>query len=178
MSHMAGLRQTEMPQDFNRYYGFKNATQTLSQFKDVPLLSAPGTEMHYSNYGFQVLGAVIEAALNRTYESAINEMFRQMGMNSTFCEKQNVLIPHRVRYYMRSDSTYLDETEREHDPNKVKLLPAFIADDIWSANSWHTSAGIVSTADDLLTFGNYMLDSFKGRDVTLRSGMKLSMAIG
>ena len=136
-------------------------------------MSSPGTEMHYSNYGFQVLGAVIESVLNRTYESAVNEMFGRMGLESTFCERHEKLIPYRVRYYMRSDSTYLKDSERTEDPNKVTLLPAFIADDIWSANSWYTSAGIVSTAEDLLKFANYMIKSFRGNIDSLGTGIEL-----
>ena len=106
-----------------------------------------------------MLGAVIESVLNTTYESAINQMFVDMGLNSTFCKSRVRRIKSRTRYYVRSDSPYL--TNSSSNSSSLKVMPALLADDIWSANSWLTSAGVVSTASDLLRFGNYMIDSFK-----------------
>ena len=165
MSHTAGLRVTQFPNDFYEVRGYKNAIQSIAQFKDCPLISAPGSEWHYSNYGFQVLGAVIESVLkNTTYEQAINQMFAELGMKSTFAENQKRMIPHRARYYIRSDSDYLKNNSDLWNNRTISVMPALVADDIWSQNSWLTSAGIVSKAEDLIRFGTYMIASFKGNN--------------
>lgn len=167
MSHTAGLRVTQFPYDFYEMRGYKNAVESIAQFKDWPLISSPGSEWHYSNYGFQVLGAIIESILkNQTYEERINQMFGDLGMSSTFCENKNRLITHRSRYYIRSDSDYLKNQTDLWNNQTLSVMPALVADDIWSQNSWLSSAGIVSKAEDLIRFGSYMIDSYKGRNAS------------
>jgi serine beta-lactamase-like protein LACTB len=61
ISHTAGLRVTDIIKDAKKIFIFKNVTQTVEQFKDEPLISEPGTKFNYSNYGFQILGAIIES---------------------------------------------------------------------------------------------------------------------
>jgi CubicO group peptidase (beta-lactamase class C family) len=49
MSHTAGLRITQFPEDFMKIYNFENVTQTVEQIKGEPLLFEPGTNFAYSN---------------------------------------------------------------------------------------------------------------------------------
>jgi serine beta-lactamase-like protein LACTB len=162
MSHTAGLRVSKLPDDAEKIYNFKNVTETLSQFKDEPLIFEPGTNWEYSNYGFQIIGAIIESVLNETYENAINKMFKELGMSSTFAERHEMIIPHRVHYYMRSDSPYVQYFQNVSTSSEVQILNSFIIDDLVSLEANWPAGGLVSTVPDLLKFGNYMLNSFKG----------------
>jgi serine beta-lactamase-like protein LACTB, mitochondrial len=151
MSHTAGLRVSIFPDDFLHVYTRNNVTETLAQFKDEPLIHEPGTTYNYSNYGFQVVGAIIESVLNEPYESAITKMFHvDLGMTSTFPERREQIIPHRARYYMKNDYT------------NMQLRNAHIVDDLEIFELWWPCGGLLSTVPDLLQFGNIMLSSFKG----------------
>jgi CubicO group peptidase (beta-lactamase class C family) len=46
------------------------------------LTNAPGTSYNYSNLGYCVLGRVIETATGRTYEDAVQNLFRRHGIKS------------------------------------------------------------------------------------------------
>jgi CubicO group peptidase (beta-lactamase class C family) len=162
MSHTAGLRVSNFPDDFVKIYNFKNVTQTVGQFKDEPLIFEPGTNWQYSNYGFQIIGAIIESVLNETYENAINKMFKELGMSSTFAERHEMIIPHRAHYYMKSDSPDVQKYLTTRNTTKVEILNSFIVDDLLSLEAYWPSGGLVSTVPDLLKFGNYMLNSYKG----------------
>jgi serine beta-lactamase-like protein LACTB, mitochondrial len=151
MSHTAGLRISNFPYDHNRvFYDRKNVTQALDQFKDEPLISEPGTQFHYSNYGFQVVGAIIESVMNETYESAITKVFKSMGLNETFPERFQKIYHHRARYY--------EKNETSNDVHNHAIW-----DDLVSHDMWWPAGGIMSTASDLLKYGNVMINSFKGR---------------
>jgi len=151
LSHVAGFRVSKFPEDFEQIHEFKNVTETLKQFKDEPLIFEPGTHFNYSNYGFQVIGAIIESVMNETYESAINKMFsNELGMTSTYCERHEMIIPHRAHYYMKNELTH------------NQIANAHIVDDLVSLERNWPAGGIVSTVSDLLKFGNYMLNSYKG----------------
>jgi CubicO group peptidase (beta-lactamase class C family) len=162
MSHTAGLRITKLPDDFEKIYNFKNVTETVGQFKDEPLILEPGTKFEYSNYGFQIIGGIIESVLNETYENAMNKMFKELGMSSTFAERHEMIIPHRVRYYMKSDSFYIQYFQNTTNSTKVQLLNSLIIDDLLSLEANWPSGGLGSTVPDLLKFGNYLLNSYKG----------------
>jgi serine beta-lactamase-like protein LACTB len=159
MSHTAGLRVSKFPDDYQKIYHFKNVTQTVEQFKDEPLIFEPGTNFNYSNYGFQITGAIIESVLNETFENAMNKMFKELGMSSTFAESNEMIIPHRARYYLKNNAQI---SENWQNVTKVELLKAPIIDDLESLELQLPCGGLLSTVPDLLKFGNYMLNSYKG----------------
>jgi serine beta-lactamase-like protein LACTB len=170
MSHTAGLRVSKFHDDFEKIYNIKNVTQTVGQFRDEPLTFEPGTNFNYSNFGFQIIGAIIESVLNETYENAINNMFKELGMNFTFAERHEMIIPHRVHYYMKSDSPYVQNSSNLIKSN-VSILNSLIIDDLISLEAYWPAGGLVSTVPDLLKFGNYMLNSYKGVNDS-KSGIK------
>ena len=138
------------PDDLMKEFIFTNVTDTLRLWKDEPLLHAPGSQFNYSNYGFQVVGAVIESVLNQTYESAINRMFKDLNMNSTVCERRESIIPNRSRYYMIDPS------------NNNTVINDPIYDDLVSLEAGWPAGGIVSTIPDILRFGSHMIKWSKG----------------
>jgi serine beta-lactamase-like protein LACTB len=170
MSHTAGLRVSKVPDDFEKIYNFKNVTQTIGQLRDEPLTFEPGTNFNYSNFGFQIIGAIIESVLNETYENAINNMFKELDMSFTFAERHEMIIPHRVHYYMRSDVPYFQYSSNPTKSN-VSILNSLIIDDLLSLEAYWPAGGLVSTVPDLLKFGNYMLNSYKGVNDS-KSGIK------
>jgi serine beta-lactamase-like protein LACTB len=154
MSHTAGLHVFKFPDDLYHNLNMTNVTQTIAQFKDEPLLFEPGTNWNYSNYGYQVVGAIIESVLNETYESAINKMFKQLEMNKTFCERRENIIPNRARSYIKSKVAFNNQ--------KPKLENPVFAVELISSEAYWPSIGIVSTIPDLLKYGSNMIQWSKG----------------
>ena len=155
MSHTAGL-YTMNGLDFDlviqKSIGvYNNVTEIATTFRDRPLDFLPGTQFNYSNYGYLLVGAVIESVLNQTYESAINQMFRELDMNSTVCERRELIIPNRARYYL------LDE----NDPTKLVNDP-IIPNELLSMEAMWSAGDIMSTVPDLLRFGSHMIKWSKG----------------
>ena len=156
MSHTAGLHVMDEPGDLFIRLSYENVTDTLAPFKDMPLIHAPGAAFNYSNYGFQVIGAIIESVLNKTYESVVNKMFEDLEMNSTFCERRERIIPHRSRYY---------QTVQNSD-GKWVLANCPLFDDLVSLESYWPAGGIVTILPDLLRFGSHINKWSKGLNTT------------
>ena len=153
MSHTAGLHFLEFEDQYKGLsLNFQNVTQTLRQFKEEGLQFSPGSHWNYSNYGYQMVGAIIESVLNQTYEKAINKMFEDLGMDSTFCERRERIIPRRARYYITVNGT----------DNKPQLGNTIVWDDLVSIEAYWPAGGIVSTVPDLLKFGTKMIKWSKG----------------
>lgn len=81
-----------------------NPLQVLAYFKNLPLEFAPGTNCKYSDSGYIVLGAIIEAITKRSYEDFIREnIFLPLKMNSTYYDHNQSIICKRATGYICKD---------------------------------------------------------------------------
>ena len=96
----------------------KNTKQALAIFQDFDLVAEPGSRYLYSSYGFNLLGAVIEAASGEGYGDYIkNHIFNPLGMENTRLDSPLDLISNRVRGYQIirgqiKNSEYVDVSSR------------------------------------------------------------------
>ncbi|MBL7978717.1 MAG: beta-lactamase family protein [Bacteroidetes Order II. Incertae sedis bacterium] len=56
---------------------------------DKPLAFKPGTGFHYSNPAYGLLGNVIEKVTGKTFVEVANNLFKELGMNNTYCYEMN-----------------------------------------------------------------------------------------
>jgi len=69
------------------------------------LLFQPGKAWDYSNYGFLLLGIVVEKASGRNYYDYVRErVYKPAGMNSTDSLPEDQAVPNRSVGYMRGDN--------------------------------------------------------------------------
>jgi D-alanyl-D-alanine carboxypeptidase len=74
----------------------------------------PGDHFEYSNYGFVLLGALIERVTGRSYYDYVRDhVFRPAGMRSTGSLPESVDVPDRAVGYMRTapDGAWLPNTD-------------------------------------------------------------------
>jgi len=101
---------------------------------------APGTEDGYSNYGYIVLGALIEAVSGQSYYDYVQaHVFAPAGMTATGALPESEAVPGRAVGYAKSEGRWQPETAS---------LP-------WRGTA---AGGGYSTAGDLLKFGQALLD--------------------
>lgn len=91
LTHRSGL-----PDIFNARYrenplAFETVTQKLQLLLNTDLLFKPGSQKKYSNYGYVVLGAILEKVTGQSFELLLNEnIFLPANMNnSSFKPKAN-----------------------------------------------------------------------------------------
>lgn len=137
--HLAGIRHYVGDEAYSRKH-YSTVRESLSIFKDDPLVGPPGKEWKYSSYGYNLLSAVIEHAAKKPFLEYLSEaVFVPLGMTSTVPDRLDELIPHRGRYYVRRDGKFYNEPEVD---NSYK----------WA------SGGILSSTDDLVRFGLAQMD--------------------
>ena len=56
-----------------------------------------GKEFNYTTHGFTLLSAVIEAVSGETFENRMKRTFNQLGMDNTFLDENEPIIPNRAR---------------------------------------------------------------------------------
>jgi CubicO group peptidase (beta-lactamase class C family) len=155
MSMTGGIRSTEDLRDFRRILDCHNVTDTLAYFRGDPLVAKPGTKFYYSNWGWHLIGAIMESVTGQDFEVNMNDLFAEFHMNSTRLSRHELIIPHRIRPYTRT---------RTPDKKHWILKSAALIEDLGRPLPWLPMGGIITSVPDLLTFTNIMLNSYSKND--------------
>lgn len=151
LGHLAGIRHYKSNESSGAKFFF-SIEESLSLFKNDPLLHEPGTKYLYSTFAYSVLGCAIEGASKQTYEQYMRDrVWTPAGMARTRLDRLYDIVPERTRGYYR-----VTEDDLKSMPPVVRTLVK--ADDIINAPLHDTSmkipgGGLLSTAEDLVRFG-------------------------
>lgn len=139
-------------------------TEALALVNATPLDTLPGARTVYSDLGAIVLTEALESATGAPLDSLLaGRLFGPLGMAST--------------RYLPPASWQHRFAPTEQDPWRGRMLKGEVHDEnaSWLGGvSGH--AGLFSTADDLLLFGEWLLDQWHGRNST-RPGPHLPSAV-
>jgi D-alanyl-D-alanine carboxypeptidase len=84
------------------YLQLREHSDYVKLYGSRPPAFEPGTQFAYSNYGFVLLGAIIEAVTGQSYYDYVREhVFGPAGMTSTDSLPESVEVPNRSIGYMR-----------------------------------------------------------------------------
>lgn len=82
----------------------ETAADGIRYFADDALVDAPGTDFHYTSYGFVLLSAAIASAAGQPFEDAMAaEVFGPLGMRSTGMGDLGPQVPDAVSLYESRD---------------------------------------------------------------------------
>lgn len=136
--HLSGVRDYKEDdlRDLIRTGHFQNATQALAVFKDDSLLFKPRERFHYSTFGWNLIGAIIEGITKEDYLAYMKEhVWSPIGLHSTRGDDSSVPIPNRSKFY--------DVTGQPNDLGDMSYK--------------YPGGGLLSTTNDLVKFGDEIL---------------------
>ena len=95
------------------YPGDRTALRTHAEYLEAHSARAPafapGSKVDYSNYGFVLLGAIIENVTGQDYYEVLREkVFVPAGMSSTGAEPESVSVPQRAVAYRSQAGEWRD----------------------------------------------------------------------
>lgn len=100
LTHQSGIRDYRNDEESINTRHYASINEALTQFANDPLDFEPGTKMHYTSYGYIVLGCVMEGASGTTYDRYMREaVFGPGQMPATRLDDVFTIIPHRARGY-------------------------------------------------------------------------------
>jgi CubicO group peptidase (beta-lactamase class C family) len=139
LGHLGGIRhynsdgKGDIPEDSARH--FANMEESLRIFAADPLVAKPGTEFHYSTYGYTLLGCVLEGASSQKYVDFVREnIFKPAGMPQTQADDFFAVTPHRTRWYHKDKSGIVHNAGVLDSSYKIP------------------GGGLISSADDMAQF--------------------------
>jgi D-alanyl-D-alanine carboxypeptidase len=112
LSHTGGTGDIFGPGYDSYRLALRSHDDYIRQFGARPLLKEPGTGFQYSNYGYVLLGAVIERASGMSYYDYVDrKVYQPAGMTSTGSLPEDVAVPGRSQGYMRNDGAWKRNTD-------------------------------------------------------------------
>lgn len=140
MAHTAGIRNDGGDESVLYGQQCQRPAEALRHFADRSLLFEPGTAYRYSNYGWILVSAAVEAAAREPFLTFMQEnVFEPLGMHDTRADSTSEPIPDRVTAYFPRYSS--DPVYGLHPMREIDL-------------SCYAGAGaFLSTPSDLVRFG-------------------------
>jgi CubicO group peptidase (beta-lactamase class C family) len=118
LTHRSGLVQSYLNDHFRAIEPtLQRMVDYLPAFVDLPLLFPPGTRSSYSNAGYVVLGAIIEAVSGETYYDYVQEhIYRPAGMGRTDSYRRTDDVPNlAVGYTFQGPGGTMLSTPQRND---------------------------------------------------------------
>ena len=119
MGHLAGVRNDGGDEGPLLSARCERPVDALQYFKDRPLLFEPGTQYHYSSYGWILVSAAVESAANEPFLSFMRrQIFEPLGMDHTEADSTTEPIAERATSYFprfAADPRYGPDPMREVD---------------------------------------------------------------
>jgi CubicO group peptidase (beta-lactamase class C family) len=160
LSHTGGTGDIFGPEFEAHRLELKTLQDYLKLYGQRDLQFEPGTKWEYSNYGFLLLGVLIEKISGKSYYDFVAEnIYKVAGMTHSGSEPENVPVAHRSKGYLR------DQVEMiSNEPT----LP-------WRGTS---AGGGYTTAADLMAFAGALMSNKLLKGETLAEATRPQFATG
>lgn len=111
-------------------------SEMINTFKDYDLEFAPGEQYRYSNSGYFLLGQIIEAVSEKSYEEFLGEnIFTPLEMEDTRLHDNINVIPNRALDYLQDEGKFIN--------NPYESFSGILV---------HAAGGLMSSVDDIARF--------------------------
>jgi CubicO group peptidase (beta-lactamase class C family) len=140
LGHLGGISHYKNYDAEGHFTDSKTTRQAIAVFENFDLVAEPGTRFSYSSYGYNLLGAIIEAAAGQSYGDYMRDnVWKPLGMNDIRMDSPREIIPNRVRGY-------------ENNAGQIRNS------EFVDISSRFAAGGTRATVVDLLKFGKGLTD--------------------
>jgi D-alanyl-D-alanine carboxypeptidase len=108
LTHTSGIKSYTSRSDFREIWR-KDVTvpELIGLFKDLPMEFAPGERYNYSNSGYVLLGAIVEAVSGQAYAEFLEQrIFQPLELGQTSCDRTERIVPGRAAGYDRDPTDW------------------------------------------------------------------------
>jgi D-alanyl-D-alanine carboxypeptidase len=112
LTHTGGTGDIFGPELDKNRLSLRTHSDYLKLYGSRGLTHEPGKEFEYSNYGFVLLGALIEKVTGMSYYDYVeSKIFKPAGMTSTGSLTEAEKVPNRSTGYMKRDGAWVPNTD-------------------------------------------------------------------
>ncbi|MEM6767906.1 MAG: serine hydrolase domain-containing protein, partial [Bacteroidota bacterium] len=150
LGHTSGIPQYQSGKEAQNKTHYSSLEEAMTVFQDRPLLFEPGSGFFYTTYGYVVLGRILEVASGLSYEELMqSRIWDRAGMKNTGIEEMGKSYEDKSCLYHR-DKKKGKESKQNDLSNRIP------------------GGGFYSTLEDVMKFGNTLLEGTFISDSTLQ----------
>lgn len=151
LSHTSGIGGYKNTKEANTTKEYASLSEALDIFKNRELLFKPGTKYSYTTYGYTVLGVILERISGQSFEEYMQmNIWNRAGMTETGVVKFGVAKDSQSLLYHRKGGK--GKPKEGNENNLSNRIPG---------------GGFYTTVDDMLKFGNAVLNNTFVKEETL-----------
>ncbi len=148
--HLSGIRHY-IGFETRRNQPYTNSHAALTIFQNDPVVAPPGTKYSYTTYGWTLLSAAMESALQQDFVSYMDKhVLQPLKLTHTRADQKGIVDPHCTKFY--SDNVLGQFTT---------------APEVDSSYKW-AGGGYLSTPEDLVRLGSALLQPGFLKDSSLK----------
>lgn len=185
LGHLGGISHYKNPANELHIKEHRSTREAIGIFENFDLVAEPGTRYSYSSYGYNLLGAIIEAASGMSYGDYMKQnIWQPLGMTNTRMDDPLDVIPNRVRGYQLvngevKNSEFIDISSRfaaggtrSTVPDLLKFAKGIIDRSLLKSDTMEVMATSMSTrAGRLTNYGmGWETTPYNGRFIITHSG--------
>lgn len=141
LGHSSGIDAYASKKEVNNQKNYKDLQAAIENIQGRDLVAPPGSQFHYTSYGYVVLGRIIEKVSGLGFEAYLKKnIWEPAGMDHTSIEKFAETVAHKAQIY--------------HKDKKGKIRP----ESFTNLSDRLPGGGVQSTLEDLLKFGQAVLN--------------------
>jgi CubicO group peptidase (beta-lactamase class C family) len=112
LTHTGGTGDIFGPDFTKNRLSLREHSDYINLFGARPLLFEPGSRYQYSNYGFVLLGRIIEKASGMSYYDYVqSHIYDPAGMKSTDSRPETDNVPNRAEGYLRRNTEWVSNAD-------------------------------------------------------------------
>src|SRR5262249_17725764 len=112
LTHTGGTGDIFSPEFTKNRLNLREHSDYINLFGSRALLFPPGSRYQYSNYGFVLLGRIMEIVSGMSYYDYVrSHVYEPAGMKSTDSLPETVDIPNRSTGYLRSNGMWVSNAD-------------------------------------------------------------------
>lgn len=156
LTHTSGMAGYKSGKEAQTTKEFRNLKEASEVFEKRKLKFKPGTKFSYTTYGYVVLGQIIETVSGLSYEDYMQtNIWNRVNMKNTGVEKYKDTYPNKSKLYQKRKNKVKDGQKN----NLSNRIPG---------------GGFYSTVNDILKFGNGLLENTFIADSTFQLMMEMN----
>ena len=129
LNHSSGFQDIFIPEYLDNIRSYKDINDILPLLREKPLLFEPGADQAYSNYGYIVLGAILEKTMGKPFRQLLQEqILGPIGASSTYYDIAENIEGEAQSYRFTLSSEREDYTARLEYPTPDGGMYASCAD--------------------------------------------------
>lgn len=143
LTHSSGIANSTTLRPWDAHVRKKDFSpkELIDYFKEEPMKSEPGAYFRYNNFGYYILGHIIELITGQSYQDYIKtEIFKKLGMENSYYASHEDIIKNRATGYTRTRNGF-------ENPEYISFTQLYAA------------GALMSTIDDLFTWHNALLSN-------------------